>query len=150
MYYRCTRYEKTHLCSHKKRTSERTLENWLLHNLPAKIEEYNVTLQAQEKANKAGKDIAKINHKLNKLKELYLNDLISIDDYKSDYSALKEDLIKAYSSQTEYKKPIDVRKITELLSKYPDLSNAGKKEFWSRILKKIVITQNDDFLIEPY
>jgi DNA invertase Pin-like site-specific DNA recombinase len=150
VYYRCTRYEKTHLCSHKKRTSERTLENWLLHNLPAKIEEYNVTLQAQEKANKAGKDIAKINHKLNKLKELYLNDLISIDDYKSDYSALKEDLIKAYSSQTEHKKPIDVRKITELLSKYPDLSSAGKKEFWSRILKKIVITQNDDFLIEPY
>lgn len=150
IYYRCTRYEKTHLCSHKKRTSEQALENWLLHNLPTKIEEYNVTLAAQEKSNNTDKNIAKIKRQLDRLKELYLNDLISIEDYKSEYSGLKKNLITAYELQAGHKNPIDVKKITELLSKYPDLSKAGKKEFWSRILKKIVITQNDDFLIEPY
>lgn len=47
------------------------------------------------------------------------------------------------------KKPVDVEKITNLLATYPKLSRAGQKEFWGRILKRIVITQTDDFFIEP-
>ena len=39
IYYRCTKYEKLHLCPHKKRTSELVLERWLLENLGSSYEQ---------------------------------------------------------------------------------------------------------------
>lgn len=149
IYYRCTRYEKLHLCPHKKRTSELILESWLLRNLPAKLEEYNLALEAKAKADKPKIDAAKIQRKMEKLKDLYLNDLIDRDIYERDYIALKAELAKAMSYQEKPRKPVDIEKITNLLAMYPKLSRAGQKEFWGRILKRIVITQTDDFFIEP-
>lgn len=149
IYYRCTRYEKLHLCPHKKRTSELVLEDWLLRNLPAKLEEYNLTLAAKAKAAKPKVDTAKIQRKMEKLKDLYLNDLIDRDIYGRDYTALKNELVKALSYREEPRKPVDVDKIANLLAMYPKLSRAGQKEFWSRILKRIVITKNDEFFIDP-
>ena len=149
IYYRCTRYEKLHLCPHKKRTSELILESWLLRNLPAKLEEYNLMLEAQSKAAPQKVDTSKIRRKMEKLKDLYLNDLIDRDVYEQDYTVLKAELAKAMRYQEQPKKPVDVKKITNLLATYPKLSRAGQKEFWGRILKRIVITQADDFFIEP-
>lgn len=149
IYYRCTRYEKLHLCPHKKRTSELILEDWLLRNLPAKLEEYNLALEAKAKADKPKIDAAKIQRKMEKLKDLYLNDLIDRDIYERDYTALKAELAKAMSYREKPRKPVDIEKITNLLAMYPKLSRAGQKEFWGRILKRIVITQTDDFFIDP-
>lgn len=150
IYYRCTKYEKVHLCSHKKRTSELVLEKWLLSNLPAKLIEYNLNIEAREKATQPKIDTAKIQRKMEKLKDLYLNDLIELDIYENEYTSLKKELAKATMALAPVQKPIDVDAISESLSLYPKLSDEGKKEFWSRILKKIIITQDDDFFIEPY
>lgn len=43
IYYRCSHFEKMHLCSHKKRTNEQTIEKWLLDNLIARAQDYNAS-----------------------------------------------------------------------------------------------------------
>lgn len=150
IYYRCTRFEKLHLCTHKKRTSELILEDWLVSNLPRKLAEYNLTLEAQAKTDKPKIDIPNIKRKMDKLKDLYLNDLIERDIYERDYMALREKLTQAINKKIEQRKPVDLSSIVNSLSAYPNLSRSGKKEFWSRILKKIIITNNDEFFVEPY
>lgn len=149
IYYRCTRYEKLHLCSHKKRTSELVLEDWLVHNVVSQFEQYNLDLNARAAAARPTVDAAKIKRKMEKLKDLYLNDLIDRDTYEQDYTALRDELRSATSPPERLPPPVDTKAISDALQLYHELSKQHKKEFWSRIIGKIVITNDDDFFVYP-
>lgn len=149
IYYRCTRYEKVHQCSHKKRTSELVLEKWLLENLLTKFSDYNMSIAASaSKAQKANSDPEKIKRKLEKLKDLYLNDLIDREQYEEDYHALKKEL-EEINRVHQAKQPVDISAISDSLSMYHSLTRIGKKEFWTRTVSKIVITNEDEFFVFP-
>lgn len=45
---------------------------------------------------------------------------------------------------------VDVDGVKDVLGTYKMLSRAGKKEFWGRIVSKIIITNEDDFSIVPH
>lgn len=149
IYYRCTRYEKLHLCEHKKRTSELVLEKWLLENLFLQFDKYNIELEQGKKWSKPASDISKIKGKMEKLKDLYLNDLIERDVYERDYIALREELSAASEEIVTEKKPVNLQEISSALEMYSDLSRPEKKEFWSRIVGRITITNSDGFSATP-
>lgn len=149
IYYRCTRYEKLNRCPHKKRTSELVLEDWLLHNILSQFSAYNAALAAQAVAETPTVDTAQIRRKMEKLKDLYLNDLIDRDTYQRDYTSLREEL-NAASAPPPQKKPVDLDSLGNALDLYADLTRAGKKEFWSHVIGKIVISNNDDFSVVPF
>lgn len=149
IYYRCTRYEKLGLCQHKKRTSEAVLEDWLLKNLTTQFAIYNAEIDADKGKEPARIDTAKIKSKMEKLKDLYLNDLIDRDIYERDYTALRNELDSATSNSAKPRKPVDLNAISDSLAMYQDFSRAGKKEFWSRVIGKIVITNSDEFFVYP-
>ena len=150
IYYRCTRYEKLHLCQHKKRTSEFILEDWLVHNVVTQFERYNLELAAKAAQPRKTVDIAKIKRKMEKLKDLYLNDLIDRDAYTRDYTALREELRNSTTEAAQLPKPVDLKALSDALSVYSELSKENKKEFWSRVIGKIVITNEDDFFVYPF
>jgi len=149
IYYRCTKYEKLHLCPHKKRTSELVLERWLLENLVSSYEQYNISLAQGAKAKRANVDTDKIRRKMEKLKDLYLNDLIEKDAYEQDYIFLREQLREAYAPEPEPPKPVDTKLIRTALSAYESLTRQEKKEFWCRVVGSITITNEDRFFVEP-
>lgn len=149
IYYRCTKYEKLHLCPHKKRTSEFVLERWLLENLVSSYEQYNISLAQGTKARRANVDTDKIRRKMEKLKDLYLNDLIEKDAYEQDYIFLREQLRGAYAPEPEPPKPVDTKLIRTALSAYESLTRQEKKEFWCRVVGSITITNEDRFFVEP-
>ena len=149
IYYRCTKYEKLHLCPHKKRTSELVLERWLLENLVSSYEQYNISLAQGAKAKRANVDTEKIKRKMEKLKDLYLNDLIEKDAYEQDYIFLREQLREAYAPEPEPPKPLDTKLIRTALSAYESLTRQEKKEFWCRVVGSITITNEDRFFVEP-
>lgn len=149
IYYRCTRYEKLHLCPHKKRTSERILEKWLLENLVSSYEEQNLLMQqAIKKAPKI--DEGKIKRKMEKLKDLYLNDLIDRKTYEIDYVALRDELRKINAPNRRPFQPVDTKQIADILGVYKNLSRSEQKELWSRIIGKIVITKDDEFFVSHF
>ncbi len=149
IYYRCTKYEKLHLCPHKKRTSELVLERWLLENLVSSYEQYNISLAQGAKAKRANVDTEKIKRKMEKLKDLYLNDLIEKDAYEQDYLSLRDQLREAYAPEPEPPKPVDTKLIRTALSAYESLTRQEKKEFWCRVVGSITITNEDRFFVEP-
>lgn len=150
IYYRCTRYDKLHLCVHKKRTSELILEDWLLHNVTSQFEAYNLSQQGQLSQPQVKVDEAKIKRKMEKLKDLYLNDLIDRGSYERDYVALRDELKSAADITAAVPKLIDLKPITDALCVYSELTRQNKKEFWTRTISKIIITKDDDFSVIPY
>lgn len=84
---------------------------------------------------------------MEKLKDLYLSDLIDRDMYERDYLSLKQEL-EAAGREFQEEGPIDVHGIKTGLSMYEMLDKAGKKEFWSRTIKRIVANNDGDFFVE--
>lgn len=140
IYYRCTRYEKLHLCSHNHRTPEPVIEKWLLDNLIKSLIKLNQSL-SEEKSQPDTIDTSRIRHKMDKLRDLYLNDLIERESYESEYLSLKKQIS---SEVIETRDPIDLSKISSLLESYGDLSRSERKAFWSRIVSRIVIDNEDN------
>jgi len=151
-YYRCTAAERK-LCSHTHRTNESTLEKWLLENVVSCADAYNLELETKRAAAQSGIDENMVKRKMEKLKDLYLNDLIERDTYERDYSALREMLRSAQQSRRNIPEPIDISHLKSLLEIYPTLSRQAQKEFWTRTISKIIITNQNDFsiaLFYPY
>lgn len=148
IYYRCTRYEKLHLCPHKKRTSELVLEKWLLENMIPQFTEYNMALSKLRQSHQP-MDTSKIRAKMEKLKDLYLNDLIERDVYERDYTALRDALREADLPPAPLPAPVDIEKLENTISMYSSFSRTEKKEFWNRTISKILITQNEELSVFP-
>ncbi len=149
-YYRCTKYEKLHLCPHKKRTSELVLEQWLLDNLISSFEAYNLSIKKGDSLAHPPIDEIKIKRKMEKLKDLYLNDLIDRDTYERDYTALRNELRAANLPSARPPQPINIPAIQTALLAYSKLSRQNKKEFWSKTISQITITNDDHFFVTPF
>lgn len=140
-YYRCRNATIYHRCSHRCQMSESKLENWLLLNINTELSrwesEWAVTA-AQAKRPKV--DPASIQRKLDRLKDLYVNDLIQIDQYRADFEKYTDQLQAAREEEPPEAPNFDV--LRELFgdglkSIYPPLSPEQRQEFWRGIIKEI-------------
>ena len=145
VYYRCHERDFGR-CTHNHWAREENLEQWLLNNLVAVAEMQNLNIRRREKPRKTI-DTAKIRAKMEKLKDLYLSDLIERDMYERDYLALKKEL-EPEEPQQNTPSAVNVEDIKTALSLYGGLDRAGKKEFWNRTIKRIVVNNDGDFFVE--
>ena len=109
---------------------------------------YNERLEAEAQRAKPLVDTARIRRKMEKLKDLYLNDLIERDIYEKDYTALSAEL-NAATKKPVIGKPVNIDKLSDSLATYSTLSREGQKEFWSRTVRRIDITNEDVFSVTP-
>lgn len=147
IYYRCPAHIMR-TCPTSKQFNQKKLEEWLLQNLQLEAEKYNRMIQDQKKAaSKKNIDTAKIMAKLEKLKDLYLNDLILKEAYEKEYVALTATLNEA-KQQTEYSpKELNTKAFKNIIKSYNNLSEESKKAFWSRTIKKIIVSQEGEFSV---
>ena len=140
IYYRCG--QKTlHRCTMSRQFNQDALEEWFLQNVRHEAEMYNLSLENQGKRKSAkGVDKSKVLAKIEKLKNLYLNDMIPFDMYEKDYKSLAALLEEANTKEKEAeRKPIDLTQFDELKKTYEKLDPEHRKAFWTRVLKKVVI-----------
>lgn len=145
VYYRC--HEKDFgRCSHNHWIREEVLEQWLLNNLVAVAEIQNLNIQRQKKPKKTV-NVSKIRSKMEKLKDLYLSDLIDREIYEKDYLALKKEL-EPEEPPKDAPSMVNINGVKTALSLYGELDKPGKKEFWNRTIKRIVANNDGDFFVE--
>lgn len=148
--YRCNHSVNLCTCSHRKTINEKKIESWLLENIETEINNYMIEYRMQmEKQKKPSIDRAKIKKKLSKLKDLYINDLISLEEYKADYDL--------YTSQlAENPHPnipsINLQALNQFLRSdfktvYDELDRTKKRAFWRNIIKEIWIDSNNSIKI---
>lgn len=145
IYYRCQN-KAFGKCNHGHWVREEVLEKWLINNLVAIAEMQNLKVQRRKKPKKVV-DTGKIKSKMEKLKDLYLSDLIDRDVYEKDYLSLKAEL-EAVEPQEKDPELVNTEAIKTALSVYEELDKSGKKEFWNRIIKQIRATDDGDFFVD--
>lgn len=146
-YYTCpTRYVMGGKCQNRVCLGERKIERFLMDTVEEKIKQAKFEYESEQKTAKRTDykaELSAVRGKLRRLKELYVNDLISLDDYKADYTALSaraEELSKAAQPTREPNFAVLDAVIGEnWVDGYQELSPERKRKVWRTVLKEIRI-----------
>lgn len=146
--YRCPKHfmRKPSQCTNPKVLNENVLERYLVDNLSEMI---NQTIVEYEKEARPARDkaarIAKLQGKVDKLKELFINDLISLEEYKTDKENLMAQIesIQAEAAEeptvnTEALKAIQQMNFRGI---YEGMNPEERRRFWRAIVKSIRFDQ---------
>lgn len=132
-FYRCPMAAQYHRCPHHKEVNEEKLETWLLEHIRSELDVYQMQWEAASASAPAAPkvDRAVILRKLEKLKHLYINDYISLEEYQADY--------QKYSKKLKEKPAERVRPNFERLHAYlyqdfqmvyVDMTPLQRRDFW--------------------
>lgn len=136
-------------CTNHKSIKENEIEMFLLNNVRTLAQNYIAknSIVAQSPLKDNSKEIQQLEIKINKLKDLYLDDLIDKDTYKLDYENLNKKLNNLKNTATFHKNKnfSKVQKIINLdINKiYSLLSVDEKRTFWINIIDKIYIENGE-------
>lgn len=137
-------------CSNNKLIREKDIEKYLLDNLDKKLSAFIAKISVVPTTVKTDNTskIKSLEKKINKLKDLYLDDLIDKKDYKKDYEKYRNELLNLKNTaQTESLKK-DYYHLKQILNSdyksiYNALSETNKKKFWLSFIDKIYIKNGE-------
>ncbi|GFI27304.1 hypothetical protein IMSAGC012_02431 [Lachnospiraceae bacterium] len=139
--YRCRQGVNLHRCPNRKIVMESTLEAMMLDRIRPELEKYIAEYEvANLPAIRTDAKRRSVENKLQKLKDLFLNDLITMDEFKLDREKL---LLQLEKINAEDSRPVkDLSYLREFLkmdfeSVYDSFSIPEKRELWRSIVKEI-------------
>lgn len=146
-YYRCMNRMLQKSCDYSKMVNEQNLEKYLLDTLFQKLKRYKVDYQLKQKKKFTPnlEEKKNIESKIKRLQNLYINELIEIEEYKKQYSKLQNDLSKFKDLKQEKKKDftqIDILLNSNLKEIYSKLNNINKRIFWHNLIEAIYPIEN--------
>lgn len=151
-YYRCNQHFQRGRCTHNHSAREDKIESYLLENVATEYEKRyeeieKEMLEEKKRTSNSRHEKAALKNKLSKLKELYVNDLIDIEEYKKDYEIYSAALKNI--QEPEVKKHIlTLKKNKKLLSGdfanlYKEMGRDKKRTFWRSILREVKVDNNN-------
>lgn len=144
-YYRCNQFAMRGRCTHQRQIREEYIEQWLFENLAKEIKKSKIDWEiraAQKKKTTFQSDKAVLKSKLTKLKELYVNDLIDLAEYKKDYEIYTAALQQIQEPTVET--PPDFAAVERILESdfrkiYDSLTREDKRSLWRSVIKELRI-----------
>ncbi len=144
-YYRCTNHvQYTDRCPGTY-ANEKKLESFLVSNLSPFLEEFrSKTISDLSNRIDYSSEIKRLEGKLSRLKDLYIDGEIDRSDFDSRSAPIKSELQRL---QDESITPFDTRLESldlpsDWQSLYSDLSDDAKQTFWKKTVKRIIIFKN--------
>lgn len=139
--YQCRQGVNLHRCPNRKIVMESTLETMMLDRIRPELEKYIAEYEvANLPAIRTDAKRRSVENKLQKLKDLFLNDLITMDEFKLDREKL---LLQLEKINAEDSRPVkDLSYLRDFLkmdfeSVYDSFSIPEKRELWRSIVKEI-------------
>lgn len=147
--YRChSYYSPSGSCTCSKRRYESTLEKYLVDNIPELSREYIIKEKEKPKTNTNAARIAVLNKKIAKLKELYVNDLISLSEYKEDKERYTEELQSIeVPVARDFSRLDDVQRF-DFKSFYWTMTDEEKSFLWHSIIAKIYWSKDNQITVD--
>lgn len=149
--YRCRYGVNYHRCLNKKIVFESTLETTILNRIRPDMEKYIAEYEvANLPALRTDAKRRNIENKLDKLKDLFLNDLITMDEFKLDRENL---LLQLEKITAENEHPVkDLSHMHNFLAMdfehmYDSFSIPEKRELWRSVIKEIRIDHDKNIRI---
>lgn len=143
LYYKC--FSKNPLKkSHFLTVSEKKVEKHMLAHICEDL--VQIYAEKQEKTEEKRIDTTAIKRKMQKLSDLYLNDLIQREDYEKHYIELRRKLEQKPEKKKEMVNIDDLSQIVNF--KYSTYSKEQKRAFWSHLVDYILIEKGGE--ITPF
>lgn len=146
--YRCNYRYSYHQCSYSKRLVETTIETFLLNNIKNEIN--NFILESKEISEKKEKkttiDVNKLQAKIDRLNNLYIEGRISREKYDAEYEIVSLQ-IKECNVEKEIKSFEHLEKLlnSDITTIYNKLSNINKRNFWASFIEYIIIKEDGEY-----
>lgn len=146
-FYNCpAHYTKRFGCENRVNLNEHIIEQYLLDGVEEKMEAYRMKMArfaAEQREVNYKAEISSVRSKLAKLKELFLNDFISMEEFRKDHADLSKRL--EYLLQKDC--PPDTQQFQKLeevwqsswREDYDVIRPEEKREFWRILIKEIRI-----------
>lgn len=152
-YYICKRHHLTQKCSCKTNFNEIKVEQKLLQEFIPQLKKYITDYEYKEKHYKdmdMSKEISSLENKLLKLKDLYIRDLIRIEDYEKDYKEYVSQLEEIYNQQEKIEINIPDNNLDILKSflhnnfmlEYNKFSRLQKRRLWLSVIDYITLDKD--------
>ena len=143
-YYRCRTYTERKTCPHKKQITEEAVEAWLFSFLGDELEKQRLEWDIKEAKRKqaaASIDRAAIRRKLSRLKELYVNEMIDLEEDRRDYELYTSQLAERPTPSAEEERP-NFEAVEAILAKgfrsiYDSFEPEEKRTLWRSVIKEI-------------
>ena len=139
-YYRCPNRNINRNCDNNLSCNETIIEEYLINNIEELSKKHIIKVELEEKKRQAIKSNRKqIEAKLKKLNDLYINDFISMEQYREDYAKLQALIVEP--EETPKTDPTAIQKMLEgnFREKYEMLSEGKKRAFWRGLIKEVRI-----------
>lgn len=148
LFYRCQQhYKAVRSCDNQKVIFERTLEREMLSRIRDDLQGV-IDAEVKERKQDPKRKIKALERKIDRLKELYINDLISLDEYKADRERYEQE-ITALSAPYSPKKNVlkgFIGKDVETL--YKGFTAEEKRLFWRSIVKNIRMDRERNITVD--
>lgn len=146
--YICDKYRRYKTCPNGGEVRESKIEEYMLANIVGEIRRHIAQYELESppvKDNRAKR--SSIQKKITKLKELYLNDCISLEEYKKDLADLQALLLQLPEKAEPPKN--NMKEILEALNRdfeilYKEMNNLEKRQFWRAFVKEIRISKSEN------
>ncbi|MBD5119470.1 MAG: recombinase family protein [Clostridiales bacterium] len=144
-YYTCPGpYTMAGVCENRVCLGERKIEAFLLGAIDDVMRGRKL-VYAQDEIRKTDAgykaEISAVRGKLSRLKELYLNDLIGLEEYKADRAAFEARLNELVEKDKPFEKPdftvLEAALSEDWRSMYSDMGKEEKRAFWRIVLREI-------------
>lgn len=137
-------------CINSKSLNEKKLEKYLVENLKT-LAFADISVKDKRKATNYEKKIANTEKKISRLKELYLNELITLDEYKHDLAAYKAD-IDTFSAEARKYKGTDKKALYDLVGRnvadwYWTLTEDERRVIWRSVIDQIYFDNDKNIKI---
>lgn len=149
--YKCSgRYRTLRICENNRSINEKKLEEYLVTNLET-FAFAEISVKDRKKAANYDKQITATKRKMSKLKELYVNDLITLDEYRSDLTSYQAD-IDRFTTEARKCKGTDKSALKDLVGRnlaewYWELSEEERRTIWHSVIDKIWVDSNRNIQI---
>ena len=149
--YRCMgHYRAIQDCINSKSLNEKKLEKYLVENLK-ELAFADISVKDKRKATNYEKKIASTEKKISRLKELYLNELITLDEYKRDLAAYKAD-IDTFKAEARKYRGTDKKALYDLVGRnladwYWTLTEDERRVIWRSVIDQIYFDNDKNIKI---
>lgn len=146
LWYRCNRYYSLHSCTCNRVIYEAALERYLLENIRKQVENLVLTATVHgPRITDNGPKISALEKRLERLKVLYIDGLITIDEYKTDREGISAE-IAAVRAQKAPEGP-NVDGLRDLLAQpfeaiYSGFTAEERRYFWRSLVRWITPTDH--------
>ena len=145
-YYRCTKCwnRPVKACDNKKSINETVLERYMLANIKPQINNLVYTVETAPETDNRNR-IATLRKKAERLKDLYVSELITLDEYKADKDKYMAEIEALQKQETKPKQNLDeLKKLLnmDIESLYQGFTEEQRRFFWRSIIDTIRFDKN--------